>query len=736
MLNPILIALGLALQSSTLSVARSVGAPLQYQAAAAPAAAQLAERYAKVGGELQRTAPTGLTAIQSAHRQLVIELLAGYGQGLDFPHLGGATGERLPVFRDGDGRLCALAHLLDRTGQGPLVERLAQANNGGWLVEFQSDPALLDWMQRHGLSLAEVARIQGPGFGGNPVAPPPPPIPGDTVIAIGEALGGDAAPAGAGSGGPATGGPAGPVVGGGAAGPTTGGASGPAAPGGGGPSTGGALAADWTVWWELNKLDFLVAKRPAIGGAEEGTTTADAGRYRPRALALAAKGIDGDHAAVRAAAAVLGGRLGLHPDRLKDAFDDASGAVRHGALLGLGLSPRPDALRLLAEILKDQTRAERISPLARYYASLGLGLARLQGAPEDLETLIGNEARSLQSTQDRLGALGFAQLVPSAGLRVQALAWLEDLKVSQAVRCRAAESLRAFGDAETLRALQDALGDRQLEVRRSAALALGHVPEPLALQALQTAADLEAEQLTRGYLLLSIGRRGGPEAGRFLREILARESGMVRPFAALALGLQARQDSDAESRTALRKLLAGARGADVTQATALALGLAIDGQAVELLTGLLEASGSEQERHFAALALGLIGGEPAKAALRRQLAREKAPFAELAAAQALGLQGDPADAPLLLATLAEAPNVELRLQYAAALGLHGSNEAIEGLLNLCEGGQLPPAAEAAALEALGVLLEDGQHYSIGRLARSINPGAMPDWQNTLWNFLL
>lgn len=735
MLNPILIALGLALQDSTLSAARLAAPQGPPAAAAAPTAAALSERYARVGAELQRAAPAELSAIQAAHRGLVIELLGQYGASLDFPRLDSADGERLPVFRDGAGRLCALAHLLDRTGRGELVERLAQANNGGWVVEFQAEPALLDWMHSHGLSLAEVARIQGPGFGGDPVAPPPPPIPGDTVIAMGEAAGGDRGPGGPGSGGPTTGGPAGPVVGGGAAGPTTGG-GGPGAPGGGGPSTGGAGAADWTVWWELNKLDFLVANRPGPIGSEEGTTTADAGRHRPRALALAAAAIDADHAAVRASAAVLGGRLGLHPDVLKGAFDDASGAVRHGALLGLGLSPRPDALRLLAEILRDQVRAERISPLARYYAALGLGLARLQGAPEDVETLIESEARSLLSTQDRLGALGFAQLVPAAGLRSQALTWLKDAKVSQAVRCRAAETLRAFGDAETLRALQDALGDRQLEVRRSAALALGHVPEPLALQALETAADLEAEQLTRGYLLLSIGRRGGPEAGRFLRQALAEEQGVVRPFAALGLGLQARQDGDADSRAALRKLLADGRGADLTQATALALGLSRDAQAVGLLSGLLADSGSQQERHFAALALGLIGGEEAKAVLRRQLARESAPFAELALAQALGLQGDLVDVPLLLETLAQAPNVELRLQYAAALGLHGSDAAIEGLLELCEAGKLPPAAQAAAFEALGVLLEDGQHYSIGRLARSTNPGAMPDWQNSLWNFLL
>jgi HEAT repeat protein len=726
-MNWILIALGLSLQAWP-SSGPAGDSPCTPQKAA------LAERYARVSRELAEAKPEGLNPVQAAHRQLVIELLGNYGASQAFPEWPAGMGVRWPIFRDDHGRLCALAHLLDRTGGAALVEQVAQGNNGGWLVELKNEPALLAWMKGHGLELSELARIQGPGWSEPPGdLASPPPMPAPQLPSSGSAP--------SDSGGP-SGQPAGAATGSRSPGPVTGGGQGPAGPANAGPeapSTGGGgapEASDWATWWELNKLDWLVA-RPVPKEVEGDVTTTDPrSAYRARALVLADKGLASGDASVRAAAATLGGRLGIAADKLTARFKDSAPGVRHAALLGLGLSPGGEGLRLLTDVLRDQEAAERISPLARYYAALGLGLARVQGGPKDMDLVLGNYARQVELPQDLLGALGFSQLHPTESIRGQAIAWLGNPKLHQMVRCRAAESLRAFGDPATLRALQDALGDRQLEVRRSAALALGHVPEPLALQALETACDLEAEQSTRGLIYLSIGRRGGQEAGRYLREALEQESSGLRPHVVLALGIQAGLDSDADSCKRLREIQAKGRGADLTQAAALALGLARDPDGVKPLTALLKESGSEQERYFAALGLGLIGGPEATLVLRAALPKESSEMAKSALAQALALQGESADAGLLLNSLKESKAVEARVQYAAALGMHGTLAAIAGLLEMAESGDLPAPAHAGALEALGVLLEDGKRYCVGDLARSINPRAMPDWQGTLWNFLL
>src|SRR5678815_11649 len=91
-----------------------------------------------------------------------------------------------------------------------------------------------------------------------------------------------------------------------------------------------------------------------------------------------------------------------------------------------------------------------------------------------------------------------------------------------------------------------------MDVRRSAALAMGDVKNPLALAPLQTAFEMEAEPMTRAFTLISIGRQGGPEAREFLLDVLEHGERTMRPWCALALGILAHGNNDADVRSALR----------------------------------------------------------------------------------------------------------------------------------------------------------------------------------------
>jgi hypothetical protein len=108
--------------------------------------------------------------------------------------------------------------------------------------------------------------------------------------------------------------------------------------------------------------------------------------------------------------------------------------------------------------------------------------------------------------------------------------------------------------------LQHHLSGARLDERRSAALALGSFHDTLALPALQTAYELESEPLTRGFVLVSIGRRGGPEARAFLLRTLAQAEGGDRHWAALALGLLGRTDGELSIRAAIRAALKREKG--------------------------------------------------------------------------------------------------------------------------------------------------------------------------------
>ena len=87
---------------------------------------------------------------------------------------------RVPWFVDSEGRRCAVAFLLDHTGRGDLTLAVRQECNHAWIAGLANNTALQDWLQEHGLTLAEAARIQGPhprvefGPGGSRSALPAP----------------------------------------------------------------------------------------------------------------------------------------------------------------------------------------------------------------------------------------------------------------------------------------------------------------------------------------------------------------------------------------------------------------------------------------------------------------------------------------------------------------------------------------------------------------------------------
>ncbi|MDB4931641.1 MAG: hypothetical protein JWM10_4125, partial [Myxococcaceae bacterium] len=96
-----------------------------------------------------------------------------------------------PVFVDGDGARCAMAALIESTGDGALVDRVARAHNLAAVRELAGDPGLVAWLDRNGLTLAEAARIQ-PSYSAHSEATYQP-----TVAVVASVAGGSEAGAGA-----------------------------------------------------------------------------------------------------------------------------------------------------------------------------------------------------------------------------------------------------------------------------------------------------------------------------------------------------------------------------------------------------------------------------------------------------------------------------------------------------------------------------------------------------------
>lgn len=65
-----------------------------------------------------------------------------------------------PIFVDKVGTRCAVAHLLDASGEHALVESVQASDNYGYVPALARSPQLAAWLDRVGLSVSEAARIQ------------------------------------------------------------------------------------------------------------------------------------------------------------------------------------------------------------------------------------------------------------------------------------------------------------------------------------------------------------------------------------------------------------------------------------------------------------------------------------------------------------------------------------------------------------------------------------------------
>lgn len=114
-----------------------------------------------------------LSESQRQNRTSLVATLLAYRDGGLFPHNYDFPYHATPYFVDRKtGVLCAVGHLLASTGRRDIVDRVAQSDNNVKVPALAGDSAFTTWLDEHGLTIEEAARIQ-PWYNPNP--PPPPP---------------------------------------------------------------------------------------------------------------------------------------------------------------------------------------------------------------------------------------------------------------------------------------------------------------------------------------------------------------------------------------------------------------------------------------------------------------------------------------------------------------------------------------------------------------------------------
>lgn len=129
--------------------------------------ARLQAHFDSVDAELRQPSAVPLSSAQRAARATLIGWLREYRDAARFPRNDRFPDRAMPYFRDSDGVLCAMAHLIDRSGRGDLVDQVASTRNNASIAELAGDPELIGWLDSVGLTVAEAARVQ-PFYGSPP----------------------------------------------------------------------------------------------------------------------------------------------------------------------------------------------------------------------------------------------------------------------------------------------------------------------------------------------------------------------------------------------------------------------------------------------------------------------------------------------------------------------------------------------------------------------------------------
>ncbi len=126
--------------------------------------ARIRRHLATVEAELRGKDVSALTPAQRQARAKNLDVLHEYWVRGVFPVNTDFPSRHVPYFVDRYGTRCAMAYLIEQSGRGDIVRRIATTQNNAYVRDLQGDADLGAWLRENGLTAAEAARIQ-PSYG-------------------------------------------------------------------------------------------------------------------------------------------------------------------------------------------------------------------------------------------------------------------------------------------------------------------------------------------------------------------------------------------------------------------------------------------------------------------------------------------------------------------------------------------------------------------------------------------
>ncbi len=488
----------------------------------------------------------------------------------------------------------------------------------------------------------------------------------------------------------------------------------------------------WAMWWMQHRGeqfgntargfdDGTLDQEPALLSARQ------LQELRARALEIAQVAVVSREAGLRRAGAIALARLvpGSATDALAPLLQDLDHGVRRAALLALGSCASSPARALLLEVVRSDAAA-----LERGFALLALGLCRAGTLDAQIDPVLEQAlCASATARELRLCALMHQQLARVDYLWPTVRALCSDESEPLDVRARALETLGGSQQGIDTDQLTSMLSAKQLELRRSAALALGLTNEARVADALIAALETEQDPIARGFEVIALGRQHSPNAIAKLLALRDGSASALRPWIALALGLAARA-GDPRARSALNLPLARSLDNNEHCATLLAIGMARQDQAFDWLARADSPAAASLLRPFAAEGLGLMATRRAREELLLQIEgpHDGATLAVLG--QSLARMRRVDDAGLIESCLQRTVDPGERASVLAALALNGSAAAVGALLETAAG-SARAAERGHALQACAAALSAVPLERLDVLGRNANFLLFESWMNEI-----
>jgi len=369
-------------------------------------------------------------------------------------------------------------------------------------------------------------------------------------------------------------------------------------------------AARWEWWFDFNQEGLLrLRERMTTRATPEGErpylAVTDRLRLR-RVLPVLVHALRHRHRDVRSSATMSLGRLGLASavPYIETMLEDPDLFVRTQALLAMGMTAQPAAVEPLSAVLADTGRDVE----GRIFAAVALGLVANPDAVDVLRGWLAPKRLNKLKNQLRWGLVYAAgvsrspELVPPLLALADTWQWQHDATM----RSLGAVALGQIGSEQTLPALLSLLGDKHNQVRRSAAAGLERAGSHLSAQDVERLIAHERDENdwpARLNLIRALGASDEPAALRHLTDVLQHSTSLVRPHAALALGMRGHPSS----APVLLETLADQHEMSTRGALVLALGLLGSPEARPVLAGMLERASDPAFAGYLALSLGLLG---------------------------------------------------------------------------------------------------------------------------------